>query len=67
MTTTWTIAIDWNRDGDFASTYEDVTDRVISANWFLGMDEPYQDAADNSVLNLVLENADRRFSPEYAR
>ena len=66
MTTTWTIAIDWNRDGDYSDAYEDVTDRVISANWFLGMEELYKDAADNSVLNLVLENADKRLSPEYA-
>jgi hypothetical protein len=66
MTTTWTIAIDWDRDGQFTQTYDDVTDRVISAEWFLGTREAYADTADNSTLTLVLNNHDRRFSPEYA-
>src|SRR5688572_16734550 len=64
MATVWTIAIDWNRDGDYSDTNEDVTNRIISANWFLGMRQPYQDAADNSVLQLVLRNDDSLFSPE---
>ena len=66
MTTQWTIAIDWNRDGDFTDTYDNITDRIISANWFLGMDEAYMDAADASSLMLTLNNSDRRYSPEYA-
>lgn len=64
MTTTWTIAIDWNRDGDYSDTSEDVSSRIISANWFLGMRQPYQEMADNSVLQLVLNNIDKLFSPE---
>ncbi|MCD4687496.1 MAG: hypothetical protein K8S97_16320 [Anaerolineae bacterium] len=63
--TTWTIAIDWERNGSFADTYDDVTDRVISAQWFLGFRQPYQDAADNSALALTLKNHDRQYSPEY--
>jgi hypothetical protein len=66
MTTQWTITIDWNRDGDFTDTYDNITDRVINANWFLGMDEAYMDAADASSLTLTLNNSDRRYSPEYA-
>lgn len=65
MTTTWTIAIDWDRDGSFSGQYDDVTDYVISARWFLGQRKPYQDIADDSMLTLVLNNSDRRFSPEY--
>lgn len=64
--TTWTIAIDWARNGTFHDTYDDVTDRAIMAQWFLGFRQPYQDAADNSVLALTLKNNDRRYSPEYA-
>lgn len=60
MTTTWIIEIDWNRDG----TYDDVTSRAIAVDWFLGFRQPYQDSADNSRLNLVLDNSDKRFSPE---
>src|SRR5258708_10382450 len=66
MTTTWTIAIDWDRNGDYTGTYDDVTSRVVSAEWFGGMREAFQDCADNSVLKLVLDNSDKRYSPEYA-
>jgi hypothetical protein len=62
--TTWTIAVDWNRDGDFSDTYDDVTSRVISATWVMGTQKPWQDIADNSVLKLTLDNADRLFSSE---
>lgn len=65
-TTAWSIAIDWDRNGNFSDTYDDVIDRVISAQWFLGMRQPYQDAADNSILSLTLRNNDRRYSPEYS-
>jgi hypothetical protein len=66
MTTTWTIAIDWDRNGNYTDIYDDVTNRVMSANWFLGMRQPYQEIADNSTLTLVLNNEDRRYSPEYS-
>jgi hypothetical protein len=64
--TTWTIAIDWNRDGDYTDTNEDVTARVLSAMWVLGTQKPYQDIADNSVLKLSLDNSDKLFSSENA-
>ncbi len=28
MPTTWTIAIDWDRNGNYSDTYDDVTSRV---------------------------------------
>ena len=64
MTTTWTITIDWDRSGDYAGQYDDVTGYIISADWFLGERTLYQDTADNSTLALVLNNSDKRFSPE---
>ncbi|MYD09851.1 MAG: hypothetical protein F4X02_07375 [Chloroflexi bacterium] len=63
MATTWTIAIDWDRDGEFSGD-DIVTERAVWVNWFLGFREPYKDIAQNSVLGLVLDNRDRRFSPE---
>ncbi|MBN1285413.1 MAG: hypothetical protein JXB47_08445 [Anaerolineae bacterium] len=66
MPTTWTIAIDWERNGSYTGAYGDVTDRMISASWFLGMRRPYQDIADDSKLTLKLSNHDHRFSPEYS-
>jgi len=64
MATTWTIAIDWSRKGNFDGANDNVTTRVISANWFIGMRKPYQDIADDSMLELTLDNSDKRFSPE---
>jgi hypothetical protein len=66
MPTSWSITVDWDRNGNYNDTYDDVTNRVISADWFLGMREAYQDDADDSMLRLVLDNSDKRFSPEYA-
>lgn len=60
--TSWKISVDWDRKGIFT----EVTDYVVSANWFLGFRRPYQEIADDSVLELVLDNSDRRFSPEYS-
>ncbi|MGJ3239024.1 MAG: hypothetical protein ACFE0Q_10005 [Anaerolineae bacterium] len=64
MATTWTLSIDWQRTGAFTNLNDDITDDVISANWFVGFRKPYQDAADDTMLKIVLNNADRRFSPE---
>ena len=64
MATSWTIAIDWDRDGNFSGQHDDVTAYVSSARWFLGERTPYQDTADNSTLSLVLNSSDRCFSPE---
>ena len=63
MATTWTIAIDWDRDGEFSGD-DIVTERAVWVNWFLGFREPFKDIAQNSTLGLVLDNRDRRFSPE---
>ncbi len=51
--------------GDSSDLYENVTDRTIKADWFLGMKRPYQDIADNSTLWLTLDNSDKYYSPEY--
>ena len=64
MTTTWTITVDWDRNGNYTDTYDDVSDRIISAIWFLGMMKPYQEMADDSRLELVLDNSDGRYSSE---
>lgn len=62
--TTWTVAIDWERNSNYTDIYDDVTNRVISIQWSLGSNKSYQDIADNSVLNLKLNNEDKFFSPE---
>lgn len=64
MTTNWKIQIDWDRDGDFTTTIDDMTQRVIGGDWALGMRRPYQDTADSAVMNLTLRNDDGLLSPE---
>ena len=56
MSTSWTIAIDWDRDGD----YTDETARVLSASWALGFPQAYMDVGNDAQLTLILRNQDRR-------
>lgn len=65
MTTSWSIEVDWDRKGNFDGQYDDVTNRTVMAQWFLGERKPYQEAADEVKLSLILDNSDKRFSPEY--
>jgi len=64
MTTTWTIAIDWDRNNQYTDSYDDVTSRTIMVDWFLGTRSVYQETADDALLRLYLNNADGRYSPE---
>ena len=64
MSTSWTIAIDWDRNGDFSGEHDDITQRVLLAEWFVGMQRPYQLTADGSTLVIRLNNKDRHVSPE---
>lgn len=51
--------------GHAADLYDNVTDSVTDAEWFLGMRRAYQDDADDSMLRMRLKNIDKTFSPEY--
>ena len=64
MSTSWTIAIDWDRNGEFSGEHDDITQRVLLAEWFVGMQRPYQLTADGSTLVIRVNDKDRRFSPE---
>jgi hypothetical protein len=65
METKWTISIDWHRDGNYDDAHDNVTSRVISAMWMLGFREAHKEMSENSLLGLILDNSDKRFSPEY--
>jgi hypothetical protein len=64
----YSFAVDWNADGDFADTGEDVTDDIIGDTVLsYGRDQDRQlspSAVGSSGFSLI--NADRRYSPEYA-
>mgnify|MGYP005849180197 CR=1 FL=1 len=63
-TTIWKIWVNWDRNTS-VDPFDNVADRALSAHWFLGMRHPYQTAGDDGMLTLVLDNVDRRYSPEY--
>lgn len=58
--------VDWNRDGDYSDSGDDITAYVMSANWNIGFREPYRSAAGSTKAQLTLKNADKTFSPEYS-
>ena len=68
MSTVMTIAahIDLNDDGDYGDAYENVSDRLIEAEWELGLDNAFDIVGRDGTARLVVDNEDRRFSPEYA-
>lgn len=63
MTFNIKVYIDWNRDFDFADTYEDVSNDVIEVSWTLGMGQAYQEMADGAALHLRLRNDDQKYLP----
>ena len=38
MITAWKIFVDWERNGDFSGTYDNITALVTQANWFLRLE-----------------------------
>lgn len=65
-TATYRFQVDWNRDGDFSGSNEDLTPYVTGASWNVGFRELYADVAGETALTLTLDNHDGRFSPENA-
>ena len=55
--------IDWDNDGDFDESDEDISSNVMKATWNVGMKTPFQDTADESRAVMTLKNKDKRFSP----
>ena len=55
---TYVLAVDWNGDGDFSDTGEDVTARTIACEWRRGNDYASQlvGKAIAGVLNAELNN-----------
>lgn len=62
----WKLLVDWNRDGDFSDSGEDITQYVIEWHWKLGMGSPYQEIGDEAEATFVLDNQTGYFSPEKA-
>jgi hypothetical protein len=65
MTITYTVAIDWNDDGDFADSGEDITADVLHLAWRLGMAAPYDHSAAPGWAKITVRSVNRAYSPEY--
>ncbi|GEM_PF-1140601 len=52
--------------GTTADLYDNVTDVVRHLDWSLGFRQPYQDVGHRMVLEMQVDNTDKRFSPDYA-
>lgn len=62
-TATYVIEVDWNNDGDFSDTYEDISSDVKEISFSRGKDEELGHAKVG-VLELRVNNADAKYSPE---
>lgn len=65
------VRVDWNRDGDYVDTYEDVTDRVLSISIDHSLYDklaglPMLGVVSPAKASVVLSNETRWFSPSNA-
>ena len=59
------VLVDWNNDGDYEDTYDDITSDVLSLSWVRGRDYASQLTGRSSAgkLQAVLINTDGKYSP----
>jgi hypothetical protein len=62
---TYNLLVDWNNDGDYDDTHDDITSDVISMRWKRGRDYASQLTGNSSAgkLEAVLINTDGKYSP----
>jgi hypothetical protein len=65
MPTTYTVAIDYDDDGDFSDPSEDITADVLALHWRLGMAQPFDHTAAPIYAEITVRNVSRDYSPEY--
>lgn len=64
MPITYTIAIDFNDDGDFTDLGDVISADVLEVQWRLGMAKPYKHMAALSTAEILVRNPSGTFSPE---
>ena len=58
----WRIWVDWDADGVWGESNEDVTSDILELHWKWGR-ELALDRARPALLDLVLRNYDHKYSP----
>lgn len=61
---TYTIAIDWNDDGDFTDPTEDITADVLTLDWRLGLAAPHDSVPTPSLARITVRNRSGPYAPE---
>lgn len=64
MAVTYTVAIDFNDDGDFSGAGEDITSDVREISWRLGFMELHQSVAEVAECEIVVNNQSDDYYPE---
>lgn len=61
---TYKVLVDWNNDGDYTDTYDDITTYVISCSWSRGRDYASQLTGKSTAgtITVVLNNESKIFS-----
>lgn len=59
------VFVDWNEDGDYSDSNEDITNDIYSLEWSLGR-TTYNSIFNEARLTAVLDNIDKKYSPEYS-
>lgn len=62
----WEVRVDWNANGDFTDSGDDITDDVQEISWKMGMHKPFQNVGDEAACTLKLRNTDGKYNPENA-
>ena len=62
---TYTVAIDWDDDGDFTDSGEDITADVLRLEWRLGLEAPYESIAAPIAARITVRSPSQAYSPEY--
>ena len=59
------LVVDWNNDGDFDDTHDDITDDIIDISWQRGRDYASQLSGNSTAgkLTAKLLNTDGKYSP----
>jgi len=63
VTATYTLTVDWNNDGDYGDSGDDISALMISANIRRGFSSPLARMAAVGRATFVLNNASQAFSP----
>ena len=60
------VKIDWDADGSFATSGDDISADVMRVTWRRGIYDRFDQMGRVGSLDLILKNVDKNYSPEYS-